>query len=115
MNQETLLKALVGLGLTERKAEVYIFLAKKAPQKASDIANALKMKNQRLYPSLRNLQKKGIVNCTCEHPKLFSAVPIEEALSTFINADLEEAQQMEENKEKILSLWRSMTKKNSSR
>jgi sugar-specific transcriptional regulator TrmB len=68
------------------------------------------MKNQRLYPSLRNLQKKGIVNCTCEHPKLFSAVLIEEALSSFINANLEEAQHMEENRKKILSFWRSMMK-----
>jgi len=107
-----LLKALVGLGLTERRVEVYIFLATKAPQKATDIANALKMKNQQLYPCLRNLQNKGIINCTSEHPKLFSAVPIEEALSTFINANLEEAQQMEENKKKILSVWHSMMKKN---
>ena len=73
------------------------------------------MKNQRLYPCLKNLQDKGIVNCTGEHPKLFSAVPVEEAMRAFINANLEEAQQMEENGEKILSLWRSIMKKNSSR
>jgi sugar-specific transcriptional regulator TrmB len=107
-----MLKALMDLGLSRTDAEVYLFLATKAPQKATDIANALKIKNQQLYPSLRNLQNKGIINCTSEHPKLFSTVPIEEALSTFINASLKEAQHMEENKEKILSFWQAMMKEN---
>lgn len=93
MNQETLLKALVGPGLTERRAGVHIFLATKAPQKATDIANALKMNKQWLYLCLRNLRKMGIINCTGETPTLFSAVPIEEALSAFIRANLEKAQQ----------------------
>jgi sugar-specific transcriptional regulator TrmB len=114
MSLKQILKALMDLGLSNTDAEVYLFLASKAPQNAKDIANALKMKNQQLYPSLKNLQNKGIINCIQEHPKLFSAVPIEEALSTFINANLEEAQNMEENREKILALWRSLTKKNSS-
>lgn len=107
-----MLKTLIDLGLSRTDAEVYIFLATKAPQNAKDIANALKMKNQRLYPSLRNLQNKGIINCTSEHPKLFSAVPIEEALRSFISANLEEAQHMAENRETILSFWRTMVKEN---
>jgi sugar-specific transcriptional regulator TrmB len=107
-----MLKALMDLGLSNTDAEVYIFLATKAPQNAKDIANALKMKNQQLYPCLRNLQNKGIINCTGERPKLFSAVPIEEALSSFISANLEEAQQMEENRKKILSFWQAMMKEN---
>jgi hypothetical protein len=41
---------------------------------------------------------------------LFSAVPIEDALRSFINANLEEAQQLEEKRKKILSFWRSMMK-----
>lgn len=99
------------LGLSNTDAEVYIFLATKAPQKATDIANALKMKNQRLHPCLRNLQDKGIVNSTSDYPKLFAAVPVEEALSSFISANLEEAQQMEENKQKILAYWQRIIKK----
>ncbi len=107
-----MLKALIDLGLSKTDAEVYVFLATKAPQNAKDIANALKMKNRRLYSCLRNLQNKGIINCTEEHPKLFSAVPMEEALSSFINANLEEAQHMEKNKKKIISFWQAMIKEN---
>jgi sugar-specific transcriptional regulator TrmB len=74
------------------------------------MANALKMQKQRLYSCLRNLREKGVVYCTDDRPMLFSAVPIEDALSSFINANLEEAQQLEENRKKILSFWRSMMK-----
>jgi sugar-specific transcriptional regulator TrmB len=102
------LKALTSLGFSEVDAIVYIFLATKAPQNATDIANALRMNKQRLYPCLRKLQKKGVVNCTEGKPALFSAVPMEEALNVFIKTNVEKAQQMEVNKEKILSSWRSM-------
>lgn len=107
-------KALIALGISNIDAEVYIFLATKAPQNAKDIANALKMKNKQIYLCLRNLQDKGIINRIKDHPKLFSAVPIQEALGALANATLQEAQKMEENKNKILSLWRSMIEKNSS-
>ena len=112
MSLKQILKTLMDLGLSRTDAEVYLFLATKAPQKATDIASALKMKNQQLYSSLRNLKNKGIINCTSEQPKLFSAVPVEEALSSFINANLKEAQQMEKNKKKILSFWQAMMKEN---
>lgn len=107
-----MLKALTDLGLSKTDAEVYIFLATKAPQNATDIANALRMKKQQLYLCLGNLKNKGIVNCTGERPMLFSAVPIEEALSAFVKANLERAHQMEANRKRILSFWRSMMKEN---
>jgi len=106
------MRALVSSGLTQTDAEVYIFLAPKTPQKARDIAFALKMKKQQLYSCLKSLQDKGIVNCTGEHPTLFSAVAIEKVIDSLIKANLEEAQHMEENRKKILSSWRSMIKEN---
>ncbi len=106
-------KGLISLGLSNTDAKVYIFLSIKALQKVTDIAEALRMSNQRLYPCLKKLQDRGIVNCTSAYPKLFAAVPIEEALRACINANLEEAQTLEENKQKILSFWQAMINKNS--
>lgn len=103
LNQETLFKALVGLRLTERRAEVYIFLAKKAPQKASDIANALKMKNQRLYACLRSLQNRGIITCTEEHSKIFSTLSIEEVLNTFITPSWKKCNKWRKTRRKSFS------------
>jgi sugar-specific transcriptional regulator TrmB len=110
-----MLSALVNLGLSQADAQVYIFLAPKIPQKANDIANALKMNKQQLYLCLRNLQNKRILNSRGERPKLFSAVPIENVIDLLVKANLEEAQQMEENKQKILSFWQALIKKNTTR
>jgi len=112
LSLELVMRALVSSGLTQTDAEVYIFLAPKTPQKARYIAFALKMKKQQLYSCLKSLQDKGIVNCTGEHPTLFSAVAIEKVIDSLIKANLEEAQHMEENRKKILSSWRSMIKEN---
>lgn len=108
-----MLKNLVGVGLSRIDAEVYVFLATKGSQKARKIAEALKMSKQQLYRTLRKLQDKGIVHSSGERPATFSAVHIEKVIDLLIEANLEEAQQMEENREKILSLWRSMMKGNS--
>jgi sugar-specific transcriptional regulator TrmB len=107
-------QALVELGLTKTDAEVYTFLAKKAPQNATDIAEALGISKHRFYTCLRKLQNKCIIKNHSERPKLFYAVPIEEALAAFVNANLEKAQQMEKNKGKILSFWQSIMKENKS-
>ena len=112
MSLKQMLKALTSLGLSQTDTEIYIFLAPKAPQNVKDIADALRMKKQQLYPCLQNLQNKGIVNCTSERPTLFSAVPIEKVTDLLVKANLEEAQLMEENRQKILSFWQTMIKEN---
>jgi sugar-specific transcriptional regulator TrmB len=104
------LKALVGLGLSEVEAEVYVFLAKTGPQKATSIAAALKMYEQQLSRSLKSLRGKGIVNATPEHPSQFSAIPFDKALDLLIKAHLREAQNIEQDKEEILAQWQSMIK-----
>jgi sugar-specific transcriptional regulator TrmB len=71
------------------------------------------MQKQQLYPCLKSLQKKGVVNATCKRPALFSALPFEKVLDLLIKANIEEAERMIHNKEKLLSNWRSMTPNNS--
>lgn len=101
-------KTLVRLGLTKTNAQVYVFLAQAGPQKARDIASALRMYKRQLYRSLKKLQYKGIVSATLERPAQFSAVSFEKVLDIFAKAKVEEAQRIEQNKEEILSKWQSM-------
>ena len=96
------------LGLTQMDSKVYLFLAKRGLQKARDIAKPLKMNKQQLYRSLTNLQSKGIVSATLEHPARFSAVPFEKVLDLYVKTKMEEAQSIQQNKDKILSVWRSV-------
>lgn len=113
MSYEQMLNALVNLELSQADAQVYIFLAAKIPQKARDIANALKIGKQKLYPCLKNLREKGIVNVTGSHPNLFSAVPIENVIDLLVKANLEEAQSMEQKRQEILAHWQEIIRKNS--
>ncbi len=109
MSQEKVLKTLESLGLAKLDAQVYIFLGKKGPQKASEIAKALKIRKQRLYDTLRNLESKGIVSATLEHPAKFSALQFEKALDLFLKAKIEEAQRIEGEKAELFSYWRSIS------
>lgn len=108
MSQEEVLKTLVSFGLTEIDAQVYVFLAKKGAQKGRDICKALKITKQQLYPSLKNLKKRGIVSSTIEHPARFSAIPFEKVLDLFIKAKMEETQRLQKSKDEILSKWQAL-------
>ena len=108
MSQNKVLKTLEDLGLEQPEAHVYIFLGKKGPQKAIDIARALRMPKQALYPVLKDLQRKGLVNATIERPSRFSAEPFERVMDLFVKEKMEEAQRIQKNKKEILTDWQSI-------
>jgi sugar-specific transcriptional regulator TrmB len=108
MSIKQLLDTLKGFGLKQSDARIYIYLAKKGPHKARDICNEMKLTKQQVYPCLENLQKKGIVYATREHPAIFHALPFEKVLDTFVDLKIDEAEEVQEHKTEILSSWQSM-------
>jgi sugar-specific transcriptional regulator TrmB len=108
LSQEQVLKRLANLGFDQVDAQVYVYLAKKGVQQASEIRKAAKLTKQQLYPSLKRLQSKGIVNSTIEHPARFSALPFEKVLDIFIKAKVEEIQTLQQSKAEILSNWQNL-------
>jgi sugar-specific transcriptional regulator TrmB len=113
LSREWMLKTLESLGLKHLDAEVYVYLAQNEPQKAREISEVLETYKRQLYRSLRNLQHKGLVRASQERPARFSAVAFDKVLDHFSKANREEANRVEENREKILSVWRSMIMENS--
>ena len=103
-----MLKTLANLGFDQIDAQVYVYLAKRGVQKASEIRKAAKLTKQQLYPSLKRLQSKGIVNSTIEHPARFSALPFEKVLDIFIKAKVEEIETLQQSKAEILSNWQNL-------
>jgi len=95
----------MNLGLSEIEAEVYVFLAAAGAQNGLSIAEALKLKRQQLYRSVKSLQGKGLLNVTVKRASRFSAVPFEKALDLLVKARLEKAQRIEQKKEEILTQW----------
>ena len=102
---ELLIETLVELGFKPTDAQVYIFLAKKGPQRGKDLVNSLRITKQQLYPSLKNLEERCVVNSSNERPAVFYAVPIEQVLDALIKAKIEETQRMIQNKEELLAKW----------
>jgi HTH-type transcriptional regulator, sugar sensing transcriptional regulator len=112
LSQEQVINTLMSFGLTRMDAQIYILLAKKGPQKAVEIGKALKMSKPQLYRSIKNLEGRGVVSATLEHPAKFSALPFEKALDLLAKAKmtkaLEEAQRIQETKDDLLANWQAL-------
>jgi sugar-specific transcriptional regulator TrmB len=114
LSLERVLQAFMNLGLSRRESEVYVHLATKGPQKATGIADALKLNKQKeLYPALENLQNKGVVTTSLEFSTRFDALPFEKAIDLLMKASKEEVQDIEEKREEIISHWLAMISRNS--
>ena len=96
------------LGFSSLDAQVYLLIGKKGPKKVSELVHALKIPKQQLYVILKNLQSKGIINASLEHPARFSAEPFDKVLDLFLKAKVDEVQQIQGNKTQILTDWQSI-------
>ncbi len=108
LSQDQVLKTLIGLGLTKLDSQVYIYLAKKGPQKGLEVSRGLKVQKQQLYRSLKTLQAKGIVNASLEHPARFSAISFDQVVDIFVRAKMAEANRIQERKGEILASWKAI-------
>jgi sugar-specific transcriptional regulator TrmB len=113
LSLEVLINTLVDFGFKRTDVQIYAFLAKKGPQRGKDLARALKITRQKVYRSLKKLQRRGIVNSTINRPAVFSAVSVEEVRNMFIKNRIEETRHLIQNNEEFLSSWRSITEKDS--
>lgn len=80
-----------------------MYLAKKGPQRAVDLAKVLNLSKKKISDSLKNLQNKGTVTVMVEEQSMFSVLPFEEALDSLIKLEKEQAQLMQERKEELLA------------
>jgi sugar-specific transcriptional regulator TrmB len=106
MSLERVIKALIDLGLSRSDAEVYVYLAKKGPNKVVALARALNYNRKKIHASLKTLQTKGLVT---KDRTIFSALPFEEALDLLIKMEKEQAQELHESKKELLASWKKDT------
>jgi sugar-specific transcriptional regulator TrmB len=72
-------------GLTRNEARVLVFLAKTGPSKASEAARAVQINRTETYRTIRNLQRRGLVEATLERPVRLQSVPFDRCLSILID------------------------------
>jgi sugar-specific transcriptional regulator TrmB len=110
LGEETIEKVLKNLGLTEKEAEIYIFLAKHGVLKGGEIARLIKKDKAQVFRILKSLQSKGLVESTLEAPTRFTAIPFETVLDSFIKSKRDEAASVETAKKELLSHFEKFTK-----
>ncbi len=97
-----------GLGLSEKEAKVYLYLAKNGPQKASEISKNLKIHIVEVYRFLKYLENKTLVEPTLERPTRFTALPFEQTLDSLIAEKKKTARELEEKRNSILNQWKML-------
>jgi sugar-specific transcriptional regulator TrmB len=109
-SSDKVLRILLRIGLSQTDAKVYLFLAIKGPKKAEDLAMELQMSSIKLHVILNRLQERGFVSAA---PANFVAMPFERLLDALARNRLQEAQEIAEKKNTILSQWSSKVARNS--
>lgn len=111
MNTEPIIDILSELGLKSTEISIYLFLAKKGPKKGKEILNALKIGRQRAYRNLSNLQNKGFICSTLEHPTQFCAISFDHVCNLAIKRKLCEVATLKRNQKEISSYLQSFSEK----
>jgi len=105
ISADELKEQLSKFNLTENQSKVYIFLGKYGSKTAPEVCRALKIARTETYQLLAALQKKGIVLATFGHPIKFSALKLNKAVKTLVNAEKERVKSLEKQEETIVKLW----------
>ncbi len=102
---EKLRNELSKFGLTANQSKVYLFLEKYGPSTATQVSKTLKVPRTETYHLLTNLQNKGIVSATFQHPTRFSGLPLDKAIGVLINAEKERVKSLESQEKGLVDLW----------
>jgi len=108
LSLERVLKILHDFGLQKKEAKIYIYLAKKGPKTEENLMTTLSLNKYELNFILEKLQTKGIVMLTTEQKALFSALTFEEILDLYVKNNLDQAQEMQQTKNELLFIWRTI-------
>jgi len=106
---EEIIDQLVEYGLTKNEAKVVTFLAKRGAERASVAARALRLNRTETYRTLRNLQRRGLVEATLEQPVRFQCVPFSRCLEVLIAERRNRLATLEERSETLERVFENLS------
>lgn len=107
MSEPSIADRLLEYGLTETESTIYLYVAKRGPSPAGEIAKSLSIRRGQTYNVLKALQEKGIVETVPGRPIKFSAVPLPKAIDVLLEAHRQKERLMEKIKPELLTMWQS--------
>lgn len=108
VSTDKVIEQLSSFGLTDNESKVYVFLGKYGSHRALDIGKSLRLPRSEVYHILSNLQNKGIVSASFQHPIKFSAVQLDKAVLILLNAERERVKHLESKEKQMLELWNNI-------
>ncbi len=106
---DELVNELLDYGLSKNEARVLTYLTKAGPERASHIARSLRMNRTETYRSLRNLERRGLIEATLEHPIRFRAVPFAKALDVLLDVRKNRIRALEQKSARLKDRFQSLT------
>jgi sugar-specific transcriptional regulator TrmB len=95
---------LIGFGLSEKEALLYLHLLKYGPKTPSPIAKSLKTYREDVHRTLTSLIEKGMVRPSLDSPTVYAAVDLDIALESALKKRESELREMEVRKRELQEL-----------
>ncbi len=97
-------KRLIGFGLSEKEAQLYLHLLKYGPKTPSPLAKSLKTYREDMHRTLTSLIEKGMVRPSFDSPTIYAAVDLDTALDAAVKKQESELREMEARKRELQEL-----------
>jgi predicted transcriptional regulator len=95
---------LIHFGLSEKEAQLYLYLLKYGPKTPSPIAKALKTYREDVHRTLTSLIEKGMVRQSFDTPTIYTAADLDTALKSVLMKQESQLREMEEKKRELHEL-----------
>ncbi|MGI0132796.1 MAG: TrmB family transcriptional regulator [Thermoplasmata archaeon] len=96
-----LLDLLVGHGISERGARVYLAVCRQGPQTASELARSTGVNRVEAYRFIRQLQDEGLVHAVGRRPMRFAALPPDALLDRWIHTASESLDHLRNHRDRL--------------
>jgi sugar-specific transcriptional regulator TrmB len=98
------IRRLIGFGLSEKEAQLYLRLLKYGPKTPSPLAKSLKTYREDVHRTLTSLIEKGMVRPSLDSPTTYTAVDLDTALESALKRQESELREMEARKRELQEL-----------
>jgi len=101
VDDSELITRLIGFGLSEKEAQLYLNLLKYGPKSPSLLARSLKTYREDVHRTLTDLIDKGMVTPSLDSPTVYTAVELDMALDRTLKKRESELREMEQQKQEL--------------